>query len=507
MDWRERRSRVMSTRQDRPVTETSSGADEPGEAPSLETYGYRLKGLGAVNVVLGKNGCGKSTLLKSIEQHLDGEDIGRKKYVPPERGGMLSFDGSIEANIANRDWMPSTRRVNQLQQFRQQSVAQLRRLELTFYRSKDGVEMAEFAPFFAQLNSLLDNVHIRKGDPTFTIHSEHEDIVLDPSLISSGESELISLGIEILMFSEELEVGKTNILFLDEPDVHLHPDLQGRLIRFLTSLVDEKDFVVLMATHSTAVLAGLADYEGATVALMKARDKELTFKVIGPVHERVLPVFGAHPLSNIFNERPVLIVEGQDDERVWQQAVRSAQGAIALYPVSCDGLPNMSDYEREVADIIEAVYDDPVAFSLRDGDGIAEDLDPMGAIVRLRLACRTAENLLLSDEVLTRLGLDWPSVTSRIDDWIDANESHEFYAHMTAFKGSGYERKLHPIKEIRMLLLGVILTTDKPWEVIVGQAIAAFARPPAAGPCSYPHGSLPDFLGRSVVERLLSEAV
>jgi hypothetical protein len=35
----------------------------------------------------------------------------------------------------------------------------------------------------------------------------------------------MSLAIEVLAFANECEPGKENVLFLDEPDVRLHPDL------------------------------------------------------------------------------------------------------------------------------------------------------------------------------------------------------------------------------------------------------------------------------------------
>ena len=164
-----------------------------------------------------------------------------------------------------------------------------------------------------------------------------EGTKLNATDISSGESELISLGIEILMFSAEIVGGKLNLLLLDEPDVHLHPDLQARLIQLLITLVEERDFMVVIATHSTAILGGLSDYPGATACFMQAGMTNLTFETISDLHRRVLPVFGAHPLSNIFNQAPVLIVEGEDDQRVWQQAVRTSRNAIRLYPVPCEG--------------------------------------------------------------------------------------------------------------------------------------------------------------------------
>ena len=57
--------------------------------------------------------------------------------------------------------------------------------------------------------------------------------------ISSGESVLISLAIECLIFCKEYVSDKQNILLLDEPDVHLHPDLQFKLMQFLQKLVEE----------------------------------------------------------------------------------------------------------------------------------------------------------------------------------------------------------------------------------------------------------------------------
>jgi predicted ATP-dependent endonuclease of OLD family len=70
----------------------------------------------------------------------------------------------------------------------------------------------------------------------FKIFSKATENEIQPAEISSGEAELISLGIEASAFAQELDVEKANYLFLDEPDVHLHPDLQDRLVKFLTDL-------------------------------------------------------------------------------------------------------------------------------------------------------------------------------------------------------------------------------------------------------------------------------
>ena len=108
--------------------------------------------------------------------------------------------------------------------------------------------------YIDRINELLDNIEISRGDPAFKILRKGTNVPIEPRFISSGESELISLAIECLVVSREVVRGKDNLLLLDEPDVHLHPDLQSRLIDFMKKLVDEVPFTVVIATHSTAIL-------------------------------------------------------------------------------------------------------------------------------------------------------------------------------------------------------------------------------------------------------------
>src|SRR3990172_11787183 len=123
------------------------------------------------------------------------------------------------------------------------------------------------------------------------------------------------------MFERECDPTKQNLLLFDEPDVHLHPDLQSRLATFMTSLSQRAPFTLLIATHSTPLLAALSQAGSTNVAFMRYGDREIKFSPADDTHRRILPIFGAHPLSNVFNESPILLVEGEDDERVCQQAI------------------------------------------------------------------------------------------------------------------------------------------------------------------------------------------
>lgn len=477
---------------------------------TININGYTLKNFSKINIVLGKNGCGKSTMLRQVEQGFSqSQDFGKSKYITPERGGSLIYEAGVEQALTNDiNWMPNERRKNLTPNFRQQSVAQYRRLKDIVLEEIEKEKREEknytFDLYVEKINSLLDNIKIKRHETSFKIFRKGSGQELNPALISSGESELVSLGIECLIFSKEYIEDKENILFLDEPDVHLHPDLQVRLMHFLKDLIAKNAFKVLIATHSTAILGALETYTETCVAFMLFDQKEIEFKPISAIYKKILPVFGAHPLSNVFNNAPVLLLEGEDDERIWQQVVRSSEGKIKVYPCSVGTLTKMNEYEIKTQEIIQSVYDNAKAFSLRDKDDGTESIDDLPPVIRMKLSCRNAENLLLTDDVLESLGTNWDELKKNIGAWIDKNEDHYHFQSMKKFKDEGYKRKDYDLKEIRNDLMGII-GSSKPWEVAVGQVIASLSIDNHID-CNV-NGKMLSFLGEKVVKNILSRAM
>ena len=157
-----------------------------------------------------------------------------------------------------------------------------RRLELLFLRKLekehilDGYEHQSFDLIIDHLNTLLDRVKLKRHDQKgFEILDRENGNLADPAEISSGEAELISLGIEFLAFAREVTPNRTNILLVDEPDVHLHPDLQDRLTSFISKVfsdIPDTPVIIIIATHSTALLAGLLKNDDTSVAFMRSGD-------------------------------------------------------------------------------------------------------------------------------------------------------------------------------------------------------------------------------------------
>jgi hypothetical protein len=162
----------------------------------------------------------------------------------------------------------------------------------------------------------------------------------------------------------------------------------------------------------------------------------------------------------------------------------------------------MNEHELKINEVICSIYDNAIAFSLRDRDDNKEDIDNHGVVKRFRLACRTAENLLLTDEVLSSLDIEWKELEKRIDDWLEKNSSHPHRSDMLGFKNSGYDRKNADLKNIRNDLMGII-AKSKPWEVAVGQTLGGLVAKNNFH--SSNENSILNYLGARVVDEVLKQ--
>jgi ATPase subunit of ABC transporter with duplicated ATPase domains len=186
---------------------------------------FTLRNLDKINVLLGKNGCGKSSVLREVEEFVSHSgDWAATRYITPERGGALIYEPGIEhASTQNPQWMRTERRANQFVQFKQQTKVQYRRLELEVLRELERNRHDDAVPDFDQvleaINSLLDNIEIRREGNSFAVYADNGPEVITANAISSGESELISLAIECLVFAREADSQTENLLCLDEPVV------------------------------------------------------------------------------------------------------------------------------------------------------------------------------------------------------------------------------------------------------------------------------------------------
>lgn len=448
---------------------------------------YRISSLNNVNVVVGRNGSGKSTMFRAIEVSHSGSGTSKISYVSPERSGTFYGEGHIiSAMKSNPNWIAESRRVNQSQSFKNTSAVMLRDLELMYLRKlasipeiRHDLSRSFENDCLRRVNDLLLNVRLVEAGAEFEFIS-HSGEKIQPDRLSSGESEAVSLAAEILFFFETLVPGIPNVILIDEPDVHLHPDLQARLGHFLLSFFEEKPEIreyafVVVATHSTALTCSLATSKLTSIGTKPFGVNHVRLRQGSDQLRKLAPFFG-HPLSLSLSDDAPVIVEGEDDERIWQQAARTSEGKLRLFPVIAETVSAQTDLEKFCANLISTIYDKPVAFSIRDGDGKpGKPLDHIEPLKRYRLECYAMENLLVTDECLEAMGSTWSSFVAASNEWLNHNTSHRDADLLRELINSQDRLRHKKIKDIRNLICGV-LGEKKIWEIVVGQVIGGIAK-------------------------------
>jgi hypothetical protein len=131
-----------------------------------------------------------------------------------------------------------------------------------------------------------------------------------------------------------------------------------------------------------------------------------------------------------------------------------------------------TELEKFSAPILRALYDNPVAYSLRDGDGKAGPLAPEGPVQRFRLDCYAIENALVTAESLAVLDITWVRFQELAGIWVGENPTHKDVGLVTELIASMDRLRHRKIKDIRQLIVA-IAGSKKIWEVVVGQALAS----------------------------------
>jgi len=471
---------------------------------ALTNRPIRLHGLGRINVLLGKNGSGKSQVMRDLHSQRKSA-TGRSHYITPERGGKIAPDMNLLINSrSTAGWADTQRMANQWTQYKNETVDLFDELRNSFYREvhnndklRSDIAYTFESAVLKPLNDAIPNVNIVPTDKGFDLSDKNGNSV-NADNISSGESEMIALCVDLINFSVKNR-NKNATILVDEPDVHLHPDLQEALATFICSLSADYGLDIFISTHSTALLHALHVSGTAKVAFMSRESSDLKFRDVSEILESILPIFGAHPLSASFNKTPLLICEGEDDVRIWSRAVRSSGGRISVLPRAAGGAGEIPKFEAEAVEIMAAVYDHPIAFSLFDGDQSSPDYSAApskGGLKRMYLQCRDAENLLLTDEVISDAGITWADLSTSFDNWLKDNPNHRYHEDFLAFQKSGYDRTNGDVKSIRNIVLS-FLASNAPWEEIVGAQIAKILSK-SSSPTS-----MTTFLGDDVVASIL----
>lgn len=465
--------------------------------PRSSTLGggeWVLTGLSALTVIFGKNASGKSLLLRSWRD----SDRAGTHYVVPERTGEFGYNaGYLQPQLAAETRSNQSTR-NFIPEYRSQTLARIQAYFLERGAGRSG-SVGDPAPDVLEglLALLLPDFDftLRNSVPPYKIVRTSDQLeIANADQLSSGEAQLLSIAIDVLTISAlwSLQSTPSRVLLIDEPDAHIHPDLQVRFADFLVQVATRFKLQVVIATHSTTLLAAIGQFgKDHTAQVYIDRTKnELVAQPFSDVLRELSAILGGHALMGPLFGVPLLLVEGDDDYRIWSQVPRHHVVTFAVVPCGGD---KIRDYQASLEKVFQSLREPTGAlagFALLDGDKSQPQPDnPSQKHVRfLRLECLEAENLYLTDEVLRELGTNWPDACAAI-----VARAGEFGSKADKLANAPrWDRRWDDLKSVVNEISKILDTKGVHWTQRVGVTIGKVR----------PAGTLGEWLGTQVLTAL-----
>jgi len=100
----------------------------------------------------------------------------------------------------------------------------------------------------------------------------------------------------------EIQSQGERILLIDEPDAHIHPDLQTRFADFIFRIAERFELQVAIVTHSTSLLASLGQFGGEkTTAIYLTRNQyEYQAQEFTSIHKELAACLGGKHINGHF---------------------------------------------------------------------------------------------------------------------------------------------------------------------------------------------------------------
>ena len=185
------------------------------------------------------------------------------------------------------------------------------------------------------------------------------------SELSSGEREVVILTFDILT-----QNPSDCLILIDEPEVHLHPELTFRLIKVLKSIGERNQYFLF--THSPDIIGNSLD---TGVHFVRPKSRVPLGNQVVRVDESNIEAFKSIPniretIGMISVGKKLLFVEGNNtsiDRNVFATIAKASRIDVAIIPSdSCSNINNMS----LMCDTLEKGLFGVDLFMVRDRDGL-----------------------------------------------------------------------------------------------------------------------------------------
>jgi predicted ATPase len=220
--------------------------------------------------------------------------------------------------------------------------------------------------------------------------------------LSSGEKEVLNITFDFL-----LRAPSHCIVFFDEPELHLHPELSYRLLSTLRLIGKQNQFV--LCTHSPDIISASLDQSVVFVAPKTIPDKNQAVVVREDDDTNQALRFLGHSIGIVALGKKIVLIEGTSsslDKQLYGSILKSNFSSLVLVPSG--GKQTISSFHSVVQNVLDKTLWGVDFFMLCDRDALPWgvntteiETDSKG---KLRLLPKYhLENFFLDENVLSKV--------------------------------------------------------------------------------------------------------
>lgn len=237
--------------------------------------------------------------------------------------------------------------------------------EVTLHKLQDPTE--KYIDLFGKLLYPKKMLPIDINSSTIQ-YKEEDGSTRQFSELSSGEKEVVILTFDILT-----QNPYDCLILIDEPEVHLHPELSFRLIKVLKSIGERNQYFLF--THSADIIGNSLD---TGVHFIRPQSRVTTGNQVVRVDENNIEDLKSIPniretIGMVSVGKKLLFVEGNStsiDRNVFATMAKASKIDVAIIPSnSCSNINNMS----LICEALEKGLFGVELFMVRDRDGLVAD--------------------------------------------------------------------------------------------------------------------------------------
>lgn len=453
-----------------------------------------ISNLKRINVLFGKNGTGKSSFLRNIYQ----SDSNKFHLVVPERGGgSMKYNSGIYDQENRDNDKRNVRSTNFDTNYRDRAISRTVAISQSVgYKKLKGIDFDEinaekieslFSVFLPEFNAKFSDVQPHSVE-FYRVTENRDSKVEDSNQLSSGQAEALSLAADIVSQAVLWRHEKKCIL-VDEPDAHLHLDLQNRFAIFVEEISKNFNLQFIVATHSQALIAALMNVCD-DVGVICLDDNSEKISAIPKSSNFIFSNLLSSDLAlSLILGRKIVIVEGNDDFLIWNQAARN-QNFIDISLIEANG-SDILEQKKYTEQILESVcgIKEQLGITITDRDKRGDATHDEGSLLPIkRLNCYSIENLLLTDETLKTIK-DAVDLNNELES-LKQNCTREEIELIERIKKDKKNTKISKelTKKIHNHIDNHAVSTD--WRTRVGKLLGK----------GRPEGELADFIGEDIVD-------